>query len=508
MPSDVCTKSCRERATLRHPASRPAWSLVICVGLLPVMAARSARGSDAGPYQATGLKVGEVSARAATVWTRLTLRPRRNPSDGPRVRIEYEPAPAEVGRRERDVAAVVFPDGVTVRDLREAVPGTDGDVRVRYRPASGEQKWRETPWRAVRPLRDFTRQFPLRDLVPHTRYELRVESRGVDGQPGTCLTGSFRTAPEKSDPQRIVFTVSTGQGNDDQDIPEGFKIYPSMRKLDPDFFVHTGDIVYYDDLAKTPALARYHWQRTYSWPTNVEFHRHVASYFIKDDHDTWKDDCWPTMESPYMHAFTFRQGQQIFREQVPMGRRTYRTRRWGRDLQVWMVEGRDFRSANDAPDGPDKTIWGKEQKQWFKRSLQRSDATFRILISPTPMVGPDRDSKRDNHANAAFRHEGDELRKFLASQPGVVVVCGDRHWQYMSVDPETGLHEYSCGPASDVHAGGWRQEDFRPDIHRYLNVIGGFLSVTVERAASGPTAAFRFHDVDGNVKYEDVMDAP
>ena len=54
------------------------------------------------------------------------------------------------------------------------------------------------------------------------------------------------------------------------------------------------------------------------------------------------------------------------------------------------------------PDGPAKTIWGKEQIAWFKKSFADSDATFRLLISPTPVVGPDRKSKHDNHANDDF----------------------------------------------------------------------------------------------------------
>ena len=116
----------------------------------------------------------------------------------------------------------------------------------------------------------------------------------------------------------------------------------------------------------------------------------MASYFIKDDHDTWKNDCWPSMQSVYLGDFTFDQGKAIFLEQVPMGAKTYRTVRWGKDLQIWMVEGRDFRSPNTDPDGPDKTIWGAEQKAWFKRTVEESDATFRVLISPTPVVGPDR----------------------------------------------------------------------------------------------------------------------
>ena len=84
----------------------------------------------------------------------------------------------------------------------------------------------------------------------------------------------------------------------------------------------------------------------------------------------------------------------------------------------------------------------------------------------------------------------------------MVVICGDRHWQYVSVDGETGVREYSCGPASDEQAGGWRQEDRRPE-HRYLNVIGGFLAGIVEREDGKPVLTFRHYSVDGDVLNED-----
>jgi alkaline phosphatase D len=324
---------------------------------------------------------------------------------------------------------------------------------------------------------------------------------------GQIVDGTFRTAPRADQPKRVVFTVSTGQEYLDQDAPGGgFRIYPAMLKLDPSFFVHTGDIVYYDAMAKTLPLARWHCARIYSLPTNVEFHRQVASYFIKDDHDTWMDDCWPGMTTRFMGDFTFEQGQAVFLEQVPMGDRTWRTFRWGKDLQVWLVEGRDFRSPNTAPDGPDKTIWGQEQKAWFKQTMRESDAAFRILISPTPLVGPDRKNKHDNHSNKDFQHEGDELRRFISEQRNTYVICGDRHWQYVSVDGETGVREYSCGPASDKHAGGW-SNDMRLPEHRYLNVIGGFLAATVERFEGKPTLTFRHYSVDGAILNEDRLTA-
>ena len=460
-----------------------------------------------GPYQATGFKVGEVSDTTAIVWTRLTRNAQRNPADGPMVKIRFAKTEKKVKKQNRKVAAVVYPDGLTVNDIRDAVPGTSGEVRVLTKTASARE-WQFTAWKPVDRERDFTCQFLLEGLMPNTRYALRVESRaGPDGPLGQTLEGRFRTAPAADDPARVLFTVSTGQAYPDRDRPDGYKIYPQMLKLDPSFFVHTGDIVYYDRLAKTAELARYHWQRTYSLPTNVEFHRQVASYFIKDDHDSWQNDCWPTMNNNKMYRFTFKQGLAIFREQVPMGRLTYRTRRWGKDLQVWFVEGRDYRSSNRAPDGPDKTIWGAEQKAWFKKTVQASDATFRVLVSPTPLVGPDRSNKHDNHSNVDFTHEGNELRQLIASQKNMVVVCGDRHWQYMSIHPKTGVREYSCGPASDEHAGGWRQDDFRPNYHRYLNVIGGFLAATVERDGGDPSLTFRYYDVEGNVKFQDRLEA-
>ena len=409
----------------------------------------------------------------------------------------------EGGGRRGKFKSLNFPSGSDVNTVRFSAPGTDAEVRVSYR-AKGSLQWNVSGWSRVDADRDFTRQLKFPYLNPATNYEVRVESR-KDSETGVTLDGAFRTAPSVDQTERIVFTVSTGQAFNDRDGAHGYNIYEPMLKLKPNFFVHTGDIVYYDRLAKNESLARYHWQRTYSLPSNVSFHRQVASYFIKDDHDAWVNDCWPSMKSPYMGDFTFAQGLAIFREQVPMSEKTYRTVRWGKDLQIWLVEGRDFRSPNTMPDGPNKTIWGSEQMKWFEDEVAASDATFRVLISPTPVVGPDRDNKHDNHSNKDFTYEGSRLREFLANQKNMVVVCGDRHWQYHSIDPKTGLREYSCGPASNSHAGGWNQTDFRKDYHRYLNVIGGFLSVTVDRTDGKPTLAFRYHDDSGKVHYENQL---
>jgi phosphodiesterase/alkaline phosphatase D-like protein len=79
---------------------------------------------------------------------------------------------------------------------------------------------------------------------------------------------------------------------------------------------------------------------------------------------------------------THEQGIAMFLEQMPVVDPAtqpghYRTHRVSRDLQIWFVEGRDYRDPNDMPDGPQKSIWGAEQKAWLKQTLLDSDARSR-----------------------------------------------------------------------------------------------------------------------------------
>ena len=483
-----------------------------CFFLLIIIGMVGCKKKTAGPYFATGIKIGEVTAKSALIWIRLTNDSLPRGLDNPFPDIRYRNADGviveEISGDRNDYSPVVtYPDGHDVSTLEGATTGISGDVMVYYKPENSEH-WQQTDWTTVDTIKDFTTQINLMGLIPNSTYELHVVSRYPESKYiGETIDGSFKTAPAADEIEEVLFTISTGQAYRDQDAPEGgFKIYNAMLELGIDFFVHTGDILYYDNQAKDQALARWHWSRTYSLPTNFRFHKKVASYFIKDDHDTWINDCWPGYETKFMGEFTFEQGQAIFLEQVPIQGKTYRTYRWGKDLQVWLMEGRDFRSPNTDPDGPDKTIWGKEQKDWFFSTAEQSDATFKILISPTPIVGPDRLNKHDNHSNKDFTFEGNEIRNFIADQKNMYVVCGDRHWQYISKDSETGVKEYSCGPASNEHAGGWSNDMLMPE-HEYLNVIGGFLAVQIKRENDNPILIMTHYSVDGEVLNSETISA-
>ena len=441
---------------------------------------------------ANGIKIGEVTSNSAIIWTRLTKYRERN--------IKGKPFPKNVNKERR---SFTFSN---LEEMEGAVPGIGGEVRVLYWPKRNEKQKQMTEWQKVEPDKDFTKQIQLKSLFPETEYLIIVEGRKSGNELIGCkVYGKFRTSPKANSIANISFAVVTGQDYPRRDdLNNGHKIYPIMSDMDPDFFVHTGDAEYYDKpgpYADNLKLARFKWNRIYAMPYQREFHNETACYFIKDDHDTLKNDCWPGQK---YGDLTWEQGLAVFREQVPMGEKTYRTFRWGKDLQIWLVEGRDFRSPNEIADGPDKTIWGEAQKKWFFNTVAESDATFRILISPTPIVGPDRKNKNDNHANTGFSHEGDELRRFIGSQKNMYIICGDRHWQYVSVDKSTGAIEYSCGPTSDTHASGFNEKD-KSEMHRYLKIRGGFLFVEINRKTGTPQISFSHYGVNGENYNKDTI---
>jgi alkaline phosphatase D len=137
------------------------------------------------------------------------------------------------------------------------------------------------------------------------------------------------------------------------------------------------------------------------------------------------------------------------------------------------------------------------QQKWLIESLVSSNADWKLIVSPTPVVGPDRANKRDNHSNLTFATEGREFRRWLRENlPGrAFVLCGDRHWQYNSVDPDSGVEEFGCGAASDSHASGTPGED--PKMHRFHLVKGGFLAIQVRPDGKRSRLIVEHRDVSG-----------
>jgi alkaline phosphatase/alkaline phosphatase D len=292
--------------------------------------------------------------------------------------------------------------------------------------------------------------------------------------------------------------------------------------MKPDIFVGTGDNVYYDRpahrRAKSTAEMRHKWQQQFAQPRFQDLFATVPTVWMIDDHDYRIDDAdnegdyRPRPEVAKAIAFE----QLPFAPSSATDPKTYRTRRVSKDLQVWFTENRFFRSPNKMPDGPGKSIWGEQQKQWLQNSLLASDATCKLLISPTPMVGPDDLRKKDNHCDVGgFRHERDEFFNFLKTngldKQKFYIVCGDRHWQYHAIDP-SGFEEFSCGALVDANsrlgrlpgdANGTDSEGLIKHLHQQTEASGGFLMIRCEpgQGDNQATLSFDFYDENGQLLY-------
>jgi phosphodiesterase/alkaline phosphatase D-like protein len=457
------------------------------------------------PQLGNGFRNGWADQNSIVLWTRTTSHPEMNQSGKRFVSLPKERVKALSQETDADILLdAQLPEGARLDEMVGACPGAVGEIRLTYFPVKQRDLAIATDWVVTSAENDFAHQWKLTDLQSGTQYIAIVEARAPGTEELTAvLRGHFRTAPDENSPAEVSFCMTTCHDyyrRDDGD--SGHLIYPTMQAMAPDFVVHAGDIEYYDipdPWAWTVDLMRFKWARLFALPNNREFYTNHTSYFIKDDHDTLKNDCWAGQS---YGAVTFEEGVRIFNEeQFPSKNPRYATMRWGKDLQIWLLEGRDFRSPNVMPDGPEKTILGKEQKSWLIQTLKQSQSSFKLIFSPTPIVGPDRARKEDNHANENFTYEGDELRELFSQLDNVIVFCGDRHWQYASMDSTTGLWEFGCGPGSRVHQLGWEEGDFRSE-HRFLRVQGGFLSGRlhypgVPDQEESPVLTIRHHDVDG-----------
>ena len=468
------------------------------------------RKSAEGPWFGNGFHNGWADQTSIVIWTRLTRNPELN-STGQKFLVPSADEARQLAKSgDKDkIFKAQIPDGYTLDQMEGACPGSAGDVKLVYAPLETPDQKIETEWMAVDASKNFTRQWKLQNLNPGTKYLVRLFARKTgELQISDSTKGAFLTPPSADISKELNFCIVTCHDFPRRDDPKkGHKIYPAMLSLYPDFYVHTGDVEYYDKpapFAMTEELMHFKWNRLFALPYQRDFYSLFTTYFMKDDHDALSNDSYPGMK---YGAVSFERGVEIFdKEQFPSNEKTYKTVRWGKDLQIWMVEGRNYRSSNDAPDGPDKTIWGKEQKEWLFKTLRESDATFKILITPGPILGPDRSKKNDNYSNSGFKYEGDEIRNYLNQFNNLYICNGDRHWQYVTHFEGTNLWEFGCGPGSDSHAEGWPPTDKRPE-HRFLRVKGGFLKGNVSLKNGIQTLTFQHYDVDGNIVHEEILPA-
>jgi len=288
------------------------------------------------------------------------------------------------------------------------------------------------PKRLVGPLAlettDFTSRVHILDVTPSQTVFYRVSYLDL-GDLKTMsepVGGRFKVPPSAGGDVSFVWSGDTvGQGYGINPDVGGMTIYESMRRLQPDFFVHSGDTIYDDNplqpekklpdgkvwknivteakskVAETLDDYRGNYRYNLLDENLRRFNAEVPTLAQWDDHDVLDNWYWQKRLDPdprYHEKSVARlaaYGERAFREYMPLANGLddpmilYRRFSFGPRLDVFRVDMRSFRGANgdnrQTAMSADTEFLGKTQIEWLKGSLKTSRATWKIIQADMPI---------------------------------------------------------------------------------------------------------------------------
>jgi alkaline phosphatase D len=370
---------------------------------------------------------------------------------------------------------------------------------------------------AVEAETDFTARVLVESLQPDTEYLVRA--RFGTGPPGKA---SFRTAPAPSEERdvRIAWGGDLAGQNVCRDRARGFPVFEGVERYAPDLFIGLGDMIYADSpcearglhgndqvpggfgLGTDLASFRAHWRYTREDPAFARVLATTPYLAIWDDHEI-VNDAGPLHDTRSQPPWTegvhlLPIGLRAFLEYNPIAvdvertpGRLYRTLRRGRHVELFVLDTRQYRDANVAPDLPPETdaigevrraksLLGREQRAWLERKLAASDATWKVIVSSVPLAIPTgsppergRDGWAAGRQDTGFARERDEILRFLHASGArdTLWITTDVHFAQVFVhrpiegDPGFRVIEAVSGPLSAIF-GAPRPPDpaLRPDV--------------------------------------------
>lgn len=394
-------------------------------------------GSDLLPQ---GVAVGDVSSQRAVLWLR---------TDGPAV-VHVEWAPLAVWEGAAKLATVAAPV------LTTALLTTTAET-------------------------DYTLSIPLEGLSPATRYryQVLVSATGrTQGQPTAipAFKGEFLTLPDDKTSAAVTFAWSGDLGGQKRcrQGAAGYPIFDVIRRYHPDFFLFLGDTIYGDDICPSPpnepgaefkatTLETYRLRHRYQRGAEAlrRFLETTPVYVIWDDHEVQNNFSGPYNGQMPAARQALKEYWPIFSSQDDP-HRLYRRVRYGVDLDLFILDTRQYRSRNADPDGPGKTMLGSAQLTWLLDGLRTSTATWKVIVTSVPLSIPKGDSRLPGNDGWAGGPDGtgfERERQVIVDTilhhkvNNVVFLGGDVHLvQVSAYDPDrdgvTDFHEYVVGPLS------------------------------------------------------------
>ena len=355
-------------------------------------------------------------------------------------------------------------------------------VSLQFAEEPGFRQANSTPSIAVDPSADHSAIISLDQLRPATRFYYRALVSGKAPGP----TASFLTAPAPDDSARVVFCFS----GDSRESYQPFTVMRALQAQRPDFFLHLGDTIYADRGGNARSLEEF-WQK-YRANRSDRFSQNcfgtTSVYAIWDDHEV-ADDYLPG--NPLAPI-----GHKAFLDYWPVGRpafdpqRIYRSVRWGRAVELFLLDTRQYRDAKRT------TMLGIKQREWLFNALERSTATFKFIATTVPMAGGGSD-RWDGYPK-----ERSEILRFINEKKlsGVVFLSADLHYAAITKIPKSGgLVDITAGPLAAplnrVTNGTNRRYEF------FLAENFNFGKITVDPKVNPNEALLEFVDQDNRVFY-------
>jgi alkaline phosphatase D len=287
---------------------------------------------------------------------------------------------------------------------------------------------------------------------------------------------------------------------------------------------------------------REHWRYNRADPALQRVLAGSSYVGVWDDHEV-VNDFGPSTDAPttppYTGANLLPLGRQAFLDYTPLSSeaRLYRSLRWGKHLDLFVLDTRSHRDANSALDdgAVPKTMLGQAQLEWLKASLAASDATWKVIVSSVPMsipTGFPPTNGRDGWANfdqeTGFERELLDILRFMHAR-GIdrpVWITTDVHfaeafrYRPFADDPDFVVHELATGP---LNAGIFPTRAFDETLHPDVLAFVGpeaatdvvtwedakrwFNFGTVEIARSG-ALTLRIVNTHGERLFSLTLDAP
>lgn len=286
-------------------------------------------------------------------------------------------------------------------------------------------------------------------LTAGARYRyVFVELDGTNTPSARSRIGRFRAAIADTASEPITFgAVACTEASRPVTV-----LARAAERLDLDAFIFAGDNAYCDGAETLPEY-REKYLEHFGRADHIAIRAQTGMYITWDDHEV-KNDLNPETIDDAQMAAAF----QAFFDHAPIARvtgsenRIWRSSRWGRTVEVFVLDSRSERKPSSLLTGNHQYI-SPAQMAWLQAGLQASPAVFKLIVNSVPITNmPSVWDAYPTDRWEAYSKQRTEILSFIDDNAitGVLWLAGDFHLAFISnvstSGPGANQREVLCGP--------------------------------------------------------------